>query len=209
MLNGYYLIDKAIALAAVLIALTVHEWGHALAADLLGDPTPRRAGRLTLNPLAHLDLMGTLALVFLRFGWAKPVPVDPRYFKNAFWGEIAVSLAGVFMNLLTAFLVGVGLFVGLRLGSRPMELMLAFAESLMIINCVLVVCNLIPLPPLDGARLWMAFLPSRVSYRIEYYANRYFYVGFIVLVLLGRYIIFQPAFALYRGLFLAARGLVF
>lgn len=91
-------------LPAIIIGLTVHEWAHAFAADKLGDPTAKNLGRMTLNPFAHIDLFGFLCLLVVGFGWAKPVPVNPRNFKNYRRDDIIVSLAGIAMNLVVAFL---------------------------------------------------------------------------------------------------------
>lgn len=144
----------------VLAAITVHEWGHAMASDLLGDPTPRRAGRLSLNPLHHLDPAGTLALLFFRFGWAKPVPVDPRYYKHPRLGMALVALAGVGMNLLTAFLFALLFVLSHRLNPLS-SASVAAGLSFVAVNCALVVCNLTPLPPLDGFHFWAEILPAK------------------------------------------------
>jgi len=168
------LISSAVTIPVVLIALTVHEWAHAAMAVFLGDPTPERMGRLSLNPLRHLELFGTLMLLFTHFGWAKPVPVDPSNFRIPGRAMMAVSLAGPGSNLVLAFCGGGLMWLGARfiptLGIPPLfgELYLAFAVSMVIINLSLACFNLIPLPPLDGSKVLSYFLPPR--YRVQYRA---------------------------------------
>ncbi len=168
------LISSAVTIPVVLIALTVHEWAHAAMAVFLGDPTPERMGRLSLNPFRHLELFGTLMLLFTNFGWAKPVPVDPSNFRIPGRAMMAVSLAGPGSNVLLAFCGGGLMWLGARfipaLGIHPIagELYLAFAVSMVIINLSLACFNLIPLPPLDGSKVLAYFLPPR--YRVQYRA---------------------------------------
>ena len=100
-------------LPAIIIGLTVHEWAHAFAADKLGDPTAKNLGRMTLNPFAHIDLFGFLCLLVVGFGWAKPVPVNPRNFKNYRRDDIIVSLAGIAMNLVVAFFATILFYFGI------------------------------------------------------------------------------------------------
>ncbi len=153
-------------LPGVILAITVHEFGHALASDRLGDPTPRRQGRLSLNPLRHIDPFGFLALVLFHFGWGKPVETDERYYRKRRQGQIIVSLAGVLMNLITAVILLV----------LPVRLLYAKAGGVMYgafgiayticadaayINIVLMIFNLIPLPPLDGFQLVTALFELR------------------------------------------------
>lgn len=199
---------------AVVMAITVHEWGHALASDLLGDPTPRRAGRVSLNPLRHLDPVGTLALLFFRVGWAKPVPVDWRYYKNPRLGMVLTSLAGVGMNLLTAFLFSFGL-VFMALHSRLSPLGLQAGLSFVAINCALVVCNLMPIPPLDGFRFWAEVLPrgitepiKRFSVKIGLYQLVYGSYGsmvcLVILMLFGRVLMVPLMYRLSQGVWNSA-----
>lgn len=149
-------------LAAIFVmALSVHEFAHAYLADRFGDPTPRQAGRVTLNPLAHLDPVGTLLLFFANFGWAKPVPINPRYFRHALAEEIQVSLAGPFANLVLAVLVGVFLrFV-------PTSAFIEQAAALIVVlNLNLMIFNLVPIPPLDGSHFLRAFVSEDVYWRL-------------------------------------------
>jgi Zn-dependent protease len=154
-------------LPAVLLALTVHEYAHGLVADRLGDPTPRDAGRLTLNPLRHLDPVGTLMLLVAHIGWARPVPVDPGNFDHPRRGMIWVSLAGPLANMAAASAFGLLLrFIppGVLADSGPIGLgLLSFLLWGLFINLVLAVFNLLPLPPLDGSKVLQGLLPPRAA----------------------------------------------
>lgn len=167
------LLFRAIAL---LIAAPIHEFAHAYAADRLGDPTPRRHGRLTLNPLAHLDPLGTILLLVSGFGWAKPVPFDPGYFPDWRRGIVLVAAAGPLANVVVAFLAGLPFKIGLVAGDQLGRLLL----HIVLINAVLAVFNLIPVPPLDGSKILIGLLPGRLSIA---YARLQQY-GFLVLILL-------------------------
>lgn len=157
-----------------LFAITIHEYSHGAAADLMGDPTPRWSGRLTLNPLAHLDLMGTLAFLLsaatgFGFGWAKPVPINPRYFRDSRQGLIVTGLAGPFSNLALAAVCALPLNL---LPSESLGIWVNFLAINVIVNTSLGMFNLIPLPPLDGSRVLEGFLPGKYAYelnRIEMY----------------------------------------
>jgi Zn-dependent protease len=143
-------------IAAVVIAITMHEYAHAWTADRLGDPTPRSLGRLSLNPLVHLDPLGSLLLVTVGFGWAKPVPVDPRYFSDWRRGMLVVAAAGPLSNITLLFVVGLLAQVRLLPQSGPAG---TFVVFLGFINAILAVFNLLPLPPLDGSRILAGLLP--------------------------------------------------
>ncbi|BDG16071.1 site-2 protease family protein [Thermus brockianus] len=174
-----------LAFAALLFSLSLHEWGHAYAAFRFGDGTAKRLGRLTLNPLKHLDPLGTALLLLVGFGWAKPVPVNPLAFRTYRLGLFAVSVAGIVLNLLLAVLFALlvrGLFaldpwaVALAFrgegGGLVGVLALAFfyASS---VNLVLAVFNLLPIPPLDGSKILQSLLPLSwhpLLWRLEGYA---------------------------------------
>lgn len=157
------------AVPAILIAITFHEYAHGKTAALLGDPTPGRYGRLTLNPLAHLDPIGTLMLLVARFGWAKPVPVNPFYFTgNRRRGMLLVGLAGPAMNLVLAYLAA----FGFKLAYNGSPLLQDFFRELLFVNLALAVFNLLPIPPLDGSKILQNLLPAGYSsffYRLEAY----------------------------------------
>lgn len=155
---------------ALLLALTFHEYAHGKVAYLLGDPTPKYQGRLTLNPLAHLDPLGTLLLIVAGFGWAKPVQVNPFYFQmDRRKGMMLVALAGPLMNLVLAYLGAVAWRISGSWGLRG-DFLFSFFNLLVVYNVVLAVFNLLPIPPLDGSRI-LAGLVSRESasylYRLE------------------------------------------
>ncbi len=141
---------------AILIAVTFHEYAHAWMADQLGDPTPRSRGRLSLNPIVHLDLLGSLLLLVAGFGWAKPVEVNPRNFTNWRRGMMTVAVAGPLANITLVFLIG--LLFRLQLVGHGTILGL-LAELAIYYNAVLAVFNLIPVPPLDGSRILSGLLP--------------------------------------------------
>lgn len=167
---------------AILIALTVHEWAHALVANWLGDPTAKEEGRLTLNPVAHLDPVGTLLFFIIHFGWGKPVPVNPRYFRHPRRDNALVALAGPLSNLIVAVVAFVLLTV-----IAPQMMHVASAEDLLFthgtgtrliafgaqilantlfINLGLMAFNLLPIAPLDGSKIIEPFIPER--YHLEY-----------------------------------------
>ncbi|NLY56392.1 MAG: site-2 protease family protein [Firmicutes bacterium] len=150
---------------AFLLALSMHEFAHGAVSYRLGDPTPAYAGRLTLNPLAHLDLMGSLAFLIsiqagLGFGWAKPVPVDPRYYRNYKKGLVLVGLAGPLANFTLAFVFSLLLKV---LINNPFWVQFLLINIL--VNISLGVFNLVPIPPLDGSKVLYGLLPYRYTYR--------------------------------------------
>ena len=150
-------------LPAIIIGLTVHEWAHAYAAYRLGDPTARNLGRMTLNPIAHIDPIGFLMLLVVGFGWAKPVPVNPRNFKNYKRDDIIVSLAGIFMNLVTAFLFSFIYVAGiLKCGLGTNDAFLSIFGSIITINLALAIFNLIPIYPLDGSHVLEALLIRKI-----------------------------------------------
>lgn len=154
----------------VLLCLVVHEVCHGLAAYWLGDPTAKRNHRLSLNPLRHLDPFGLLMMVVVGFGWAKPVPVDPRYFKNPKGGMAITALAGPLSNLLMAYLSALALgalsaVAAVRGETAGLTLWLDFFALMVSLNIGLGIFNLIPFPPLDGSKVVAMFLPDRWYYR--------------------------------------------
>lgn len=151
------LVNLAVAL---ILAATVHEFAHAYVADRLGDPTPRSMGRLTLNPLAHLDPIGTLMILLSRFGWAKPVQINPAYFGNWRRDTILVAMAGPLANVTLLFLLGLPYKLGLLDGTLPAGQLLL---TCVYINAMLAVFNLIPVPPLDGSKVLVGLLPPRLA----------------------------------------------
>lgn len=149
------IITKILMLPGIIIGLSFHEFAHAWVSDRLGDPTPRRQGRVTINPLAHIDWIGFLALLIVGFGWGKPVQIDPGYYKNRRRDEFLVGIAGVTMNLLIAVLFSIPARMMLKTFGGAAASDLVYNIYLIIfyiisINIVLMIFNLIPCPPLDG-----------------------------------------------------------
>ena len=156
---------------AVLLCLTVHETCHGLAASALGDPTAKRMHRLSFNPLHHIDWLGLLAMLVCGFGWAKPVPVDMRYFKNPKAGMALTALAGPASNLLLALLALLAASVTARLApvSAFTLWLFYFLIDLAILSIGLGLFNLIPIPPLDGSKVLFSFLPEKAYYTLMRY----------------------------------------
>ena len=193
-----WILQLSIMAIPFLTAITFHEAAHGYVAYKLGDPTAKAMGRLTLNPLKHLDLMGTLVLVITRFiGWAKPVPVDARYFKDPQRGMLYVALAGPVSNFLVALAFGMGFRVWAMANGLPARavmnvwyqvLMQPTADLLgsilafgLLINLALAFFNLIPIPPLDGANILAGLLPRKAAMRFMS-LGRY---GFLLVILLA------------------------
>ncbi len=169
----------------VFCTLPVHEFAHAVVADRLGDPTARRNGRLTLNPFAHLDLWGCLLIVLVGFGYAKPVPVNMRNFKNPKGGMALVALAGPLSNIIMAIVFLILRWVFWTYRSSDFTVILAyFFYYAAYINVSLAVFNLLPIPPLDGSRIATALIPNETYYKIMRY-ERYIMIGLFVLLLSG------------------------
>lgn len=168
-------------IAALLIALTVHEFAHGFAAYKLGDNTAESAGRLTLNPLAHLDPIGTILLFLVGFGWARPVPINPYLIKKGRLGQGIVSFAGIGTNLLLAIISLLGIYFMVSvLEFPPFNTGVRFLSFLAFINLGLFVFNLIPIAPLDGYRIFESLAPGFFS-RIAPFIERW---GFFIIIAL-------------------------
>lgn len=169
-------------LPGLLIAMVVHEYAHAQVAVWLGDFTPRLMGRLTLNPKAHVDPIGMLMLFLVHFGWAKPVQINPRNFKNPKRDDILVSLAGPMANFVTAFLALVALLVYWRVGGDMTAGVSMVFQMIIEFNIGFGIFNLIPLPPLDGSHVLMQLLPRDMAYKLAE-LERYSFLILIVLLM--------------------------
>lgn len=186
---GYNFLDILINVPITLIALTFHELAHGWVSTKLGDPTPRLRGRMTLNPMAHLDLIGTLLMVFTGFGWAKPVEVNPMYYKDRKKGMALVGAAGPLANLLLAIIgcviwllpYAIANFNGSVLPIWVTTTFGYFMQVFIIRNLCFMVFNLIPFPPLDGSRIIGMFLSNKAYYTLMNY-ERY---SMIILMLLS------------------------
>ena len=162
-----FLAQIAIFLPSIIIALTCHEYAHGLVAYKLGDPTAKAEGRLTLNPLAHLDPLGTMMLILFRFGWGKPMPINEYNFKNPVLGTALSSLAGPMTNLILA-IIGATVFNLVTITNPLLNAMLLY---FVLINILLMIFNLLPVPPLDGHKVVRALLPGKLRYNWELLEN--------------------------------------
>jgi Zn-dependent protease len=197
-----------ISLPAIMIGLTFHEYAHGRMADYLGDDTPYYQGRLTLNPLPHIDWLGFLMLMIVGFGWAKPVQVNPYKLRGGVKnGMMLVSLAGPAMNIFLAFLALIALrFIYPLQGSEWAQYAIMLIEPLVWINLVLAVFNLIPVPPLDGSKILAGLLPNRgasLVYALEQYGT------LILLLLLVTGVISKILIPLINVLYLLLANIVF
>ncbi len=191
-------------LLIIFLVLPFHEWAHAFAASKLGDTSIKYRGRLSLNPLDHIDYLGALFLLLFRFGWAKPVPVDDRRFKNPKVGMAITALAGPLANVVAAILGGLvfcalATFVPNILLSKLGLYVLLFLNYYIEINCSLAVFNLLPWPPLDGSKILFAFLPDRLIYKFYQYQQIFFYA--LMAILLFTNILDAPLNFLFNGFY--------
>jgi Zn-dependent protease len=171
------------SIVAIAVAISVHEFGHAYSAHLLGDDTAKMYGRMTLNPAKHIDIMGLIAMLIVHIGWAKPVPVNPNNFKNYKVGNIIVSLAGVTANIITAIIC---VFINKYVNMFAINLI---AQYVMVYNVGFAAFNLLPLPPLDGWGLISSFIPykyNEIVYKYESMSS----IIFLVHIFTGAYSIF-------------------
>lgn len=186
MMDRSMILTYLIRALVMLVAIPAHEAAHALVSWKLGDSTAKDCGRLTLNPIPHLDLWGTLCMIFVGVGWAKPVPADPSRFKNPKVGMAVSASAGPIANIIIAFLSV--LFYKVIYYFAPETAAWGFVLELMAclasIDILLAVFNLLPVPPFDGSRIALAFLPQHLYFKIMRY-ERYIMMGMFVLLIIG------------------------
>lgn len=192
----------------LIMSVVIHEVSHGYVANILGDPTARLAGRLTLNPLPHIDPLGSVvipvALVLMHsqflFGWAKPVPYNPYNLRNQRWGTALVGGAGVLANLLIAFIFGMVIRFGATLGLS--DAFLSISVIIVFVNTILAVFNLLPVPPLDGAKVLFSVLPVQFRH-FEEVMERYWFVLIIPIILFAGVIVVpvtQFIFTVFTGM---------
>lgn len=173
---------------AVIIALPVHECAHAFVANRLGDPTAKNNGRITLNPFRHLDLIGTICLLFTGIGWAKPVPINPYNFKNPKAGMAISSAAGPLSNFLLAVLSmvfeKVFFYAAISANSEALSMVASVFSYMAIINISLAIFNMLPVPPFDGSRIVSYFLPQQTYFNLMRY-EKYIYIAVLAVLLTG------------------------
>jgi Zn-dependent protease len=190
---------------AFVAALTFHEFSHALVAKLQGDDTAERMGRLTLNPIPHIDPIGFLAVLIAGFGWAKPVPYNPYNLRDQKWGPVLVAAAGPLSNLIFFLIVGLtyrGLFAAGLLG--PDSALAGFLQALMYINVILFAFNLIPLPPLDGSKVLLLALQHPKHARTRMWLETQGPTALIIAILVDSFILNGMVFGTIVGVISAA-----
>ena len=217
MFNSTQLLNIVLSIPAILIAFTFHEYAHAFVADRLGDKTPKFQGRLTLNPIAHIDPIGFLMILILGFGWAKPVETNPSVYKHYYKDDLKVSIAGPLANLVIGFVfafITVILSKILVVNSALITVIITIFNITSVLNCMLCILNLIPIPGFDGFHILRDLFP-RVFYNMADSMYRYQLIIFIIFVMPlvgGRsvfyYIVGIPSNAIY-GMFIGlARAVV-
>ena len=205
---GGFIMNMITGLPGIIIAMVVHEFAHARVAYALGDFTPKLAGRLTLNPAAHVDPIGLLMLLVAHFGWAKPVQINPYNFRNPRRDDLLVSLAGPMANLITAFFTMIFMVLLLKMDfemSRGMQLVFTL---IMVININFAIFNMLPIPPLDGFHVLQNILPYEMARQLEG-LERYSMI-FLIIILMTPILsyIFVPLQRFILGIFQAIVNII-
>lgn len=194
---------------ALLIAITIHEYAHAQTAEAMGDPTPRFMGRLTFNPLAHLDPIGALMLIVAGFGWAKPVAINPNNFRKRREGILKVSFAGPAANLFLCFLAALIVALMTKFGVMTQGVY-TFLLWTQLYNVWFAFFNLIPIPPLDGSKILSEVLPPRTAYQYDNMVGQYGFYILLALVFTGVIgMVIRPLASVYMALVGGIIGIVF
>ncbi len=186
--NPQFLLELVISLPVIIISLCFHETAHAFVAYKLGDPTAKNLGRVSMNPLKHLDIIGTICMIFFKFGWAKPVPINARYFRNPKRDMALSAVAGPISNLILCF-IGLILFAISQeiyytaKDASAMFIITTFFYLFYYLNLHLALFNLIPVPPLDGSRLAFIFLPDKLYWGVMKYERIIMLVMMVALYL--------------------------
>ncbi|MDK2802518.1 MAG: site-2 protease family protein [Oscillospiraceae bacterium] len=180
-----YLFQLCVRLIVVLTALPIHEYAHGYVAYKLGDPTAKMQGRLTINPIKHLDIIGSIATLIFGFGWAKPVPVNARNFKNQKFGMAITAIAGPASNFLLAFIflaiLKIISIIPMTGNVGPISGVMQVLNIMITVNISIGVFNLLPIPPLDGSRVAMYFLPEKIYFQMMQY-EQILFIGLIILM---------------------------
>ena len=203
-----FIMRTIISLPGIVIAMVIHEWAHARVAYALGDFTPKMQGRLTLNPLAHVDPFGLLMLLVAHFGWAKPVQINPYNFSNPKRDDILVSLAGPGANFLIAFITLLFMILMIKFGVPMSDGMKLVLNYIMIININFGIFNLIPLPPLDGSHVLKQILPYELAQKYEIVERYSMWILLIILVTPILSVVFVPMQQFVLGVFTAIASIL-
>lgn len=201
-----------------LFSVSFHEFSHAYISYKLGDPTAKNQGRLTMNPLKHLDILGTIMIFVARIGWAKPVPINPTYYKDRKKGTMLVSVAGPLSNIVLSFvfafpyiIMSNKIYFNQLEVSFMVEILYNLSYLFFVININLAIFNIIPVPPLDGSKILSGILPSRYYFKMMQYEN-YISIGFLIVIFVfssqfGRALMFV-ATPIQRGILLIVKPIV-